>query len=274
MSVWDPFEEQEEPDPFEANALLPKATFSASSISTFMRCPEQYRREYVKGETRASGPWGLSGSAFHDARHAALELQATLGREVPLGEIPHLYNVAWTKRLAEDAVEWGSTKQGDIYQAGLDMALAYHKTLGKTVTPIRMEAWESWYVDGVPARVVLRVDVETEDEVIDTKTGKQLFHKLQPGHYVQGCIYAAGIGKTVRFHSVSQKPAATTNDDLRVVPRPKVVAAAEAFVRDAYDGITYLIRTRGLDAEWPGTGPAGGACRWCSFRGRCPYVPD
>ena len=262
-------------DPFEANAAMPKATLSPSSIATFMRCPEQYRREHIKGEDRGRGAWGVSGTAFHEARHRALSL-AQAGTPIPEDDVAVelLYDEAWRKTLEEEGeIEWRGTSADDQYAIGLGMFREYHFGLGKDVVPIKMEGWARGYLPGVPVPVVGRIDVETAEEVIDTKTGKQLFHKLKPDYFVQGCIYVWLTGKPIQFHSVSQKPAAATNDLLRLSPRPKVLTAARAYVVDAYEGIASSLRTRGEDREWPGTGPASGNCTYCRMRSNCLYVP-
>ena len=262
-------------DAFALNAELPMSILSPSSISTFMRCQEQFRREYLLREKRAPGAWGISGTAFHAARHAILELQATLRRAIPDEEVEAVYKTAWDKTLAKEGeIEWrGATAEGQ-YALGLGMLAEYHRTLGAEVIPIRMEYGAKGYVDGVPLPIYGRIDVETSEEVIDTKTGKNLVHKLKPEWYVQGCIYVLLTGKPIRWHSVSQKPAAATNDMLRLDPRPKVLEAGRRFARDSYEGIRDLLRTRGREVEWPGTGPATGTCNYCSFRSRCLYVPD
>jgi hypothetical protein len=267
-----------EPDnPFEANAELPMGILSPSSVSCFMRCPEQFRREYVKREKRAMGAWGASGTAFHDARHKILKWQETERRALPAEEVEAFYTDAWDALMKGDegeTIEWRGTTAEAQHALGLGMLREYHATLGAEVVPIRMEFGAKAYVEGVPVPVYGRVDVETSNEIIDTKTGKNLVHKIKPEWYVQGCVYCLITGKSMRWHSVSQKPAAATNDGLTVSPRPKVLNAARAYVRGSYEGIVYYLRTRGPDEEWPGTGPAAGTCNYCSFRSRCLYVPD
>lgn len=262
-------------DPFELNSEMPHSILSPSSVSTFMRCPEQFRREYVLEQKRAPGGWAMSGSAFHEARHAALEYAMDKGEPVTLEILEVMYRVAWDKRLSEEeVVEWKGDTAEAVFERGWQMTVCYHETLGAEVRPIRMEYGAKGYVDGVPVPVYGRIDVEEAEEIIDTKTGRSLFHKLKPEHLVQGCIYVLLTGKPIRWHSVSEKPAAVTNDTLRLVPRPKVLEAARSYVRDSYEGIRDLLRTRGRDEEWPGTGPASGNCNYCSFRSRCKYVPD
>lgn len=261
-------------NPFALNAELPMTILSPSSISCFMRCPEQFRHEYMLREKRAPGAWAISGSAFHDARHAILEAQMTLGKPLAVEAVEPYYTVAWDKRMEkEGTVEWRGTTADAQFQIGLAMTKLYHETLGREVIPIQMEYGAKGYVDGVPLPIYGRIDVETHEEIIDTKTGKQLFHQLKPEHKIQGCIYVMLTGKPMRWHSVSGKPAVSTNDELTLAPTPRVLAAAERFARDAYEGIVTLMRTRGVDTEWPLNGTATGTCRYCSFRSRCP-LPD
>lgn len=274
--TFDPFADlpTEQADPFEENAEMPKGTLSPSSIATYMKCPEQYRREQIKGEQRGRGAWAVSGAAFHNARHKALEWQRDNEVELPEALMQPIYEHAWLGAIGEGNTAWGKYKPEIVKAAGWEMFALYQRELGRTVFPVSIESWVRGYVDGVPVPVVGRIDVMTAEEVIDTKTGRQLFHQIKPEHYIQGCVYTLLTGLPIQWHSVSEKPATDGGPLLRLEPRPKVLEAGERYVRDAYDGIRHNLRTRGPDAHWPVYGPASGTCRYCSFKFSCPGMPD
>lgn len=270
----DPFDFDAENDPFELNAEMPVGILSPSSISTYMRCPEQFRREYVKKEKRAPGAWAISGTAFHHARHTILGGQR-YGVEFDNALLREAYERAWAHAIEEvGETTWGSETPEVMHERGWAMTELYHNELGKEVIPIRMEYGAKGNVAGVPVPIYGRIDVETDEEIIDTKTGRQLFHKLRPEHYVQGILYCWLTKKPIRWHSVSEKPACATNENLTVAPTPKVLNAAERIARLAYRGIVCDLRELGPDEHWPGNGMASGSCNYCSFRKRCVFVPE
>lgn len=263
-----------EDDPFEANSQMVVPYLSPSSISCYLRCPEQFRREYVLRERRAPGAWGAAGTAFHEARHAALEYARDNGKPMSVADLENAYASAWGKEVSEE-VSWRDDEPDKVFDAGLAMTRLYHEELGSKLRPVAIEKSIHAYVPGVPVPLYGRVDVidGAAGEIVDTKTGKQLFHKLKAEHFVQGMIYVYATGLPIRWHSVSQKPAVTTNDLLRLVPRPKVLASAERLTRQAYLGILYHLQTFGRDEIWTGAGMAAGSCTYCSFRASCAHVP-
>lgn len=262
-------------DPFELNAAFPLPYLSPSSISTFLGCPEKFRQEYLQDVKRVRGSWGVSGSAFHEARHRALEWQMQNGTWYPADGLRPLYDRAWDKVVGDGETRWGTDTPEEIKEAGWRMFDLYQDELGRHVRPVAMETGVRGFVSGVPVPIYGRIDVLTANEVIDTKTGKQVFHQINPTHLVQGCIYCLLTGKPIQWHSVSQKPALDGNEDLlRLGPRPKVLHAAESYARDAYQGIAHLLATRGRDDPWPYVGVASGGCRFCPVKRYCPGVPE
>ena len=266
-----------EDDPFEANSQMVVPYLSPSSISCYLRCPEQFRREYVLRERRAPGAWGAAGSAFHSARRDALEHALKTGEAMSVAELEDMYALAWGAEVAEE-VNWRDDTPGTVFDAGLAMTVLYHRELGSKIRPLAIEQSIHAHVPGVPVPLYGRIDVidgaVPGGEIVDTKTGKQLFHQINPAHYIQGMVYVYALRLPIRWHSVSQKPAATTSDLLRLEPRAKVLASAERLTRQAYLGILYHQQTFGPEEVWTGAGMAGGACRYCSFRASCAHVPD
>lgn len=258
-------------DPFELNQAFPVGILSPSSISTYLKCPEWFRRQYVKDEKRERGAWAVSGTAFHEARHMALAWQMEHGQSYPEEKIGTLFEEAWQASLREGAAEWRGTTPEKQREIAWGMFDAYQHGLGKSVIPVAMEEWVKTYVEGVPVPVLGKVDVVTRSpsEVIDTKTGRQLFHQMKDEHMIQGSIYCLATNLPVRWHSVSEKPAASTNENLRLDPTPKVLNAARAYVKDVYEGVRRLLDTRGTDEPWPLHGPASGQCKYCSARKTC-----
>lgn len=272
--VTDPVDIFEEADPFELNDEMPIGILSPSSISTFQRCPEEFRRSYVLKEPKVSGAWAVSGTAFHEGRRRILELQRDQARSASDLELQVAYDRSWRAALKDGAIAWGKETPAQQRERGWQMLREYHRTLGASVIPTVIEGSAKGYVPGVPVPLFGRIDVATAEEVIDTKTGRQLTHKLKPEWYVQGVIYVYMTGLPIRWHSVSEKPAATTNDELVLAPTPRVLSLAERFTADAYEGIRDLLRSRGPNEHWPVLGPASGGCKYCSYKRTCPGVPS
>lgn len=86
---------------------------SYSSISSYLDCPEYWRRKYIAKEPTASSPALVFGSAFH----GTLE-QAVLGKTP---EILSIWGEEWEKALEKQEVFWGTDTPEEIFNDGVRM---------------------------------------------------------------------------------------------------------------------------------------------------------
>src|SRR4051794_38612895 len=85
---------------------FPVGAFSASSVSTFLTCPEQFRAKYVLRVPRSIGGGGILGSAFHHARKVGLEHKLSTGKDLKQSDMTDAYSDGWEKATVGRPVEW------------------------------------------------------------------------------------------------------------------------------------------------------------------------
>src|SRR5262245_66503615 len=87
---------------------------SASSLSMFTRCPEQWRRRYALGERRPPAMVGLWGRADHKAIEADLSNKLFEGSHLPVDDVRQLFVVEFEAQLDRE----GGLSEVDLGRKG------------------------------------------------------------------------------------------------------------------------------------------------------------
>jgi PD-(D/E)XK nuclease superfamily len=258
---------------------------SASSIGMLNRCAEQFRQRYILGNKERPGEAIFVGSLLHETLAWNYQLKLESHVDQPLSDaVQYLQDVAVPKVLEESGGE-----EGVKWDSGLDAARgdahritgAYYYTVVPRVQPILVEQRFSLDIPGVEIPVIGYIDVEDENRVLDTKTGKQAVRKVKPSWQLQGRLYASARGKPTEFHSISRAKTPTIvtalESDQMLVPVPTLSQSATIarLVQGAANRIRWYLATYGPDQEWETTGAIPDftrnmlPCDWCGYRSGC-----
>jgi PD-(D/E)XK nuclease superfamily len=262
---------------------LPIEHFSATSISMFKRCPEQFRQRYILGRKERPGEALVIGTAVHQAAAFNFEQKVTSHEDIPFLDLLTWYDDVGFTRAVEDRQQDGDEI---IWDAGEDNArrrgraitAAYHTAVAPRVQPLTVETRiEADFGLAVP--VIGYSDVATADRVIDIKTGKAARRQVKPEWRLQAGIYSCITGLPVDFHAVSASVAnhkvtiltPLEAPELSVWIPPDAQVEVERNVRSTAWLAQYLMKTLGPDEPWPTDGTAHPwACSWCGYRSGCP----
>lgn len=259
---------------------------SPSSITTFLTCPEQWRRVYLQHERSRSNGNLLIGRADSKARELDLGQKITTGINMPLETVKEIAGDTFDKEVESEGgineVEW-DTDKGETAGTAKDMAVgvaaAYRQQVAETVVPIAVEREVRVDVAGIVPGVRGYMDVEETPVVRENKTAAKRMTKPTGPQLIQTLLYSAATGKPTSFDiSVKKKQpevvTAATEPGLLVHTNPEeVLQRLSRVTTTVVESIVGMLDQRGPDDPWLGTGAGQvvSPCGWCDFKASCPF---
>lgn len=252
---------------------------SPSSLKTYMRCREQWRRRYVLGEKERPGAALVWGGAHNFALvETNFAQKITTGEDLSVEDVQLAFAEGFDQRVERDGgeseVQWGDDKPGDLKDKGVALATHYHATVSPTVTPIAVERSFSLMVPGVPVPIIGRIDVDEEHRTIDLKTGAK--REMKPDNVFQGRVYQLERPVPIEFHLATKTklPAIYTPaewPEFGLDVSDIVQKRTARMLVTLADDIASTFATYGADQPWPGAFTYGWACGYCGFKPTCPW---
>lgn len=258
-----------------------RGRLSPSEISTYLACPEQWRRKRILGERTAPNGSMIAGTAAHHVSEAFwLHKLASDGELLDDLTIRVTTQAAFDQACDEETdrgvtIDW----KGEMtYQMAKDaaewMALSYLREVGPWFEPVATEHVTSVRIPGVPVPVVSIADVLTEGAIVDTKFGKNCDTKPSSFWAVQGLVQQIGQRRAAEWHSVSHAGKVATPDtspDLRIERTIERFVIATRLVETMYRSMMSNVVEFGLRRPWPGALSHPFACGMCDFRADCSW---
>lgn len=254
---------------------------SPSGISTYIRCPNQFREKYILKQKERVGWKALLGSG--DSKAYELYMLARIaGTRLSLDDVSDAFRD--TVIDAQDEYDLDDKKLGvqtasSIIDAGLPSVQAYYPVAEALPDPIGAEGWIRIENESLPVPLIGRTDFEFPQMVVERKNTDKAM--IKPSWRFQARVYAAALQKPVHWHlsTRTKVPAVWTPDTVDAEKRdqwetPWSEAAASRTIRRVGQilgeidaallmwGPEQTWPTHGLDHEW--------ACGLCSFKSRCP----
>lgn len=262
-------------------SLLPRKHLSASSLGTFARCPEQFRRRYMLGEKTRPGSALIWGSADDFAHTTNFEQKIASHEDISEADVTLAFAEGFDQAVERDGgtneVDWGNSKPGDLKDAGVALVGAYHRTVSPTVQPIAVQRSVEFQIEGIGVPIIGRIDLETADELNEWKVASRAETKPKPQWRTQGRIYQAATGKPLSWHvkARTKTPAVLTPETTPGLLLPyseRGVAATMERMQKMVGQLLHLIATLGPDQPWPTHAPDyGWACDYCGYRPTCTW---
>jgi len=235
---------------------------SASSLKTYLRCPQKWKLKYVDGHEQEDRPFFNLGRAVHAALEAFYD--GRVSGPPPLEEVLEAFREEFDPGAYPDEEE-RERRRAD----GLRMVREFHEKHAEDFRPaLAVEKRLQFEVEGVPfLGYVDRIDRTDDDRlrIVDYKTGGDLDLDRVRGS-TQLTLYQLGaeekfgreVDTLVLYHVPTQTPfEAERHDDEQV------------------DRVKGKVRTvaRGIEEEAFEPSP-GGHCDWCDFQPFCPAFAD
>lgn len=274
-----------EPEPIVWDEALP-AHLSATQLSMFSRCPEQYRQRYLLGRKERPGAALVWGSADHYAHEVNFRQKIESHEDLPTGDVLDAFADGIAKSLDEHGgeleVEWGRVRLADVKDRGAQLVATYHSRVSPLVQPLAVEEKFELEVPGLPVPIIGYIDTETERAIIDRKTSSAKVTAPKPSWRLQGTLYQAAKRKPVSWHvgTKTKVPAVYTSlhpetPALHVPFEPTYVNVTLQRVTFLVESIARLFALYGPDNPWPTTAPDVGwrdnFCGYCGYRPECTW---
>lgn len=265
---------------------------SASQITMFQRCPEQWRRRYLLGQVERPGGALVWGSADHYAHEQNFTQKIVSHEDIPVADVKEAFAEGFERAIERNGgtteVVWGDDKPDDLKDRGVKLVEAYHGQVSPTVQPVQVEQRFEARIPGVPVPVIGYIDIETELAGIERKTAKAKTTSIKPGWRIQGLLYQSVIRKPVDWHvsvktktpSIYTPPMVPAGEPfgteigepgLRLAMNPALVAATARLVKNAATTLVSFYNTFGPDEPWPGAITHDWACNYCGYRKNCDW---
>lgn len=271
------------------------------AITQYRKCPEQFRRVVIHREYAKPAGAQIRGRAGHAAHEYNFAQKKESAFDLSTSEVrQYLQDQAWPMEVMEvggvGEISW--EKEASFF--GLDrprslrrkrevadkvltmtttLVESYHQEVSYQLQPVSIEERFEITVPGIPTvikgrtdlvawRVMPGIDHKPTISVIDHKfTGNKKLKNDQ--RYVQGPMYALGMGLPVDFHfSLTQKlPRVDAFDPEYHIPKlsAKKKERLLASLRGTMLQIAYLYRTLGPNQPWPDALTHDWACSYCGF---------
>lgn len=267
---------------------FPVAHLSPSSIDSFWKCQEQWRREKIDRSIRPTTAEQLFGSAFHRACELNFRQKIDTGEDLAAEQMRDVAGESFTEvfeeELGTNEIEWGTSKPNVVQQEVITTVVGsagnpgYHQVLAPTVKPVAVERWVTVDTDsGVPVR--MRLDVETTlGEVIDLKTTKRAKGQDEIDKSTQATSYLWGRARegspaeafklhvAIRTKQPSQQELATSRTDRQLGMFDRLVDYTVASILGNLDRY-------GEQGPWPAAPVLAWYCApsQCSFWSACAW---
>jgi hypothetical protein len=259
---------------------LPRKHLSASAISTFATCPEQFRRGYVCDDWRPSAPPLLIGAAMHGGLEYALMTKMRTGELPPIAESVGALHFRFDREVADNRVSWYGKKPDDVRSQAERLFRHYAQVVLPELRPVAVEHQFELRVAGVPVPIRGKIDVLDERWKVEVKTGGQTAKVVKPQWKLQGLVYLLVDDRPVHWHSVAElkggplvrRPGdldpktGEPETDLELARTPTTYSQANAMVRSVVRSIRATYAEFGPDQPWPGALAHQWACNLCEFQ--------
>lgn len=263
------------PEPVKKSLNLPVERLSATSINSFISCPEQFRQKYVLGKREKMYGARFMGSIDHETVEEVIRRKVA---GVAVENLTGLYNETWAKKLDEDGEpDWLDDDPIEMHARGLAMVHTYVEQVVSTLKPVEVERKVLYDIEGIGVPLVGYIDVicvntdTGELYVRERKTTAAKQAKPKSRWRFQGRLYQMMTGLPVQWDVVTRQvtPKVYTAEmegcealSLRGTD-PKVT---EGMVMGAALRMSYLMDKFGADYPWPLDGYfSDWGCDYCTI---------
>ncbi len=169
---------------------------SYSSITSYLDCPENWRRKYIAQEPTMSNPALAFGTAFHGTVEKAVV--------DPELDILSIWGGEWNKALEKEKIFWGTDTPEETFNDGVRMfsnkpLLAELKNIipGTDDQGAKIERKVELRVPGVPIPVIGYIDIILQDGTpADLKTSAKSWSEGKAADSLQGLFYLAALNQS------------------------------------------------------------------------------
>ncbi|MHC4181374.1 MAG: PD-(D/E)XK nuclease family protein [Planctomycetota bacterium] len=257
-----------------------KPHISASQLSMYWRCPEQYRRRYMEGEILPPGIALLTGGALHSGAEHNFRQKIDSRRDLPAAEIVDAAVAAFDARAAagyalsdDEASRGAKIVVGEAKDQTAVLAGVHAEQQAPDYQPAAVEQ-KTRIVLPKASRDLLAITDLRDDQrrVVDIKTAARKKPQTEVDGSIQLTIYAAAY-----CIDCGQPPSEVRLDTLIKTKKPGRQVLASMRNRSDFQVLVNRVNATLAAMEaghFPPCSPDAWQCssKWCGYFRDCPYV--
>lgn len=254
---------------------LPVKHLSVTSIGTYLKCPERWRRRYLENEYEPSSGKMLAGKAVGAAEAAHYQTQIDTGTGLALSDVLDAFTDEWQLAADTTEVDWGEDKPTEIKDSARVALERYHLDVAPEIQPTSVERPFTLRFPDTDWTVTGYLDLEEADDVVsDLKVkGKSISQAdadsdMQPTTYMLARRTEGRPASEFHFHLLNRGVKAPY---AKVIPTQRTDAQLDAHLRRIV-GVAAEIAWRAENEHWQGAVPGSWWCsqKMCGFWESCP----
>lgn len=264
----------------EAPRDLP-VNLSHSSIETYLKCPEKWRRRYIDNEYEPAVGIMVVGRAVHHAEGQSYQEQVVTGEPHSMEKVLDEYSTSFDNE-DERGVDWQDDSPGTLKDRGAKMLSHYHRIIPHNVKPIKVEhefkihlPQCNWHVKGFIDVIGSYDDGGLTMYPIgahDIKTVKKAIPQTDLDASPQATLYTyATMEAEEQDRPFLVHQLKTTGADLLTTTRTREMG--ERYM-ERVAKVAREIEWRMQSGEWQGAAPNAWWCRAksCGYHATCPMA--
>lgn len=249
---------------------------SASSLTMYHRCRNQFRLRYLLGLKSPPVGYLLWGDAHHGTFEENFTRKIDTQEDMPVGELKSLFATR-VDELTEQAggdneVQWESSSRAKVKDEGVKLVQAYREQAAPTVQPVAVEERFDVFVDDVPVPVIGYIDVVEQARMIDEKTAARKSSQPNGQQAAQFGVYQLAKPLPLHMHlcTKTKTPGVYTpveEPGLEVPYSQERNARTIRWIQNTVQAILADFHKFGPFEAWPGSHTLSQSpCGWCSFK--------
>lgn len=246
-----------------------KTHLSASSMTTFLRCGQQWYYAYVLGEKSPPTLKQARGIAVHKAVEVNMEQKIDSKVDVPVEQMLDAYSDSWDEVGSDGFQVEEDEDEGEMKDKGIELTKLHHSEVSPTIQPLWVERPVQFDINGV----TFSGQIDTVDEMKRVRDTKTTARAPRPEQYLMNMT---GYALSVR-QLTGEVETDTVLDYLIATKKPRYlpITAGGPVTDKAINQFANTVDAvaGAIDAgRFVPNGVQNGACSWCGYAAQCSYA--
>lgn len=249
---------------------LPFDHLSATSLTEFLVCPEQFRLKRIAKRPERNRLDLFIGTVHHRAIADLFRNKIETGGNLQWEELAEGYRHCWDNTINDEGEPEWEVPPSEAYETGTKVLECFLHEVAPYVTPLKVEQRFEETVPGVPVPVVGYIDVESRGFIEEFKTSARKEASAKPRWRFQGRIYQLAVDKPVAWYVTTKQvtpKSYTPVDNPGLLMDPANKDQTVRLIVQSVEVMNDLFARYGPAGPWPTNGLLGEwACKsGCSF---------
>lgn len=259
---------------------LPIDHLSHSSITTYLGCPEKWRRRYLDLEYEPSNPKMIVGRAV--GRSVTTGYLEKMKSGIVSSElIEDTFETEWADTETDTEIDWQGEEAGVVKDSAAQSLRAYAGNVMPLVLPDTVEESFEITLPAAEWNVIGYIDIVTGNLVTDVKTSMKRKTQAEIDRDLQATMYVAAkqlqgaesILPAFSWHAIKRpSPAGRNPAEVEILHTTRTQMQVNQYL-ERIAAVAREIDWRVSTGNWQGAAPGYWLCseKLCGYWNSCPY---